>query len=122
MNSKPKKTELQKLQDKAKREKLENKFHFLWKALKGPELKRQHKFHPKRKWPFDFAHLETKTAIEIEGGTWINGRHNRGQGFEDDCYKYNAAEAMRWHVFKLTSKMIDLKNVQQIIDVVRNEI
>lgn len=115
---KPKKTELQRLQSKAKREALENKFHFIWKALNGPELKRQHKFHDTRKWTFDFAHVETRIAIEIEGGTWVNGRHNRGQGYESDREKYNEANFDSWRVFCLTSKMITSDVVRRLIEAV----
>lgn len=118
---KPRKTELQRLQAKAKREALENKFHFMWKALNGPELKRQHKFHETRKWTFDFAHVETRIAIEIEGGTWINGRHNRGQGYENDREKYNEANFEYWRVFCLTSKMITGDVVRRLIDVVNRD-
>lgn len=120
--TKPKKTELQRLQAKAKRDSLENKFHFTWKALNGPELVREHQFIGNRKWRFDFAHKDTRTAIEIEGGTWNGGRHTRGQGFEGDCEKYNAANDVGWRVYKLTSKMIDRENVQRIVDVVKTEI
>ena len=116
------KTELQKLRDKAKREALENKFHFLWRALKGPELVREHQFIGNRKWRFDFAHKDTQTAIEIEGGTWNGGRHTRGQGFEGDCEKYNAANDLGWRVYKLTSKMIDRENVLKIIGTIKKEI
>ena len=119
--SKRQKTELEKLRAKAKREKLENEFLFKWKAYWGPNLKHQHKFHATRKWAFDFAHLDTKTAIEIDGGTWIQGRHNRGQGFEDDCHKNNAAMELGWKVFHLTSGMINTKNITAIIETINNE-
>jgi very-short-patch-repair endonuclease len=68
-----------------------------------PNHVRQYRFAPPRKWAFDFAWPEYKVAIEIEGGTWINGRHNRGKGFEMDCEKYNAATLLGWRVFRFTS-------------------
>lgn len=116
------KTELEKLREKAKREKLENDFGFVWMVLNGPILNRQHKFHEARKWTFDFAHMATRTAIEIEGGTWVNGRHNRGQGYSNDCEKYNAATALGWKVFRLTSDMINAKNITAIIETIINEL
>ena len=116
------KTELEKLRAKAKREKLENEFLWLWKMYWGPNLKHQHKFHETRKWTFDFAHLDTRVAVEIEGGTWVNGRHNRGQGYADDCEKYNAATALGWKVFRLTSNMINESKITAIIETINNEL
>lgn len=73
---------------------------------------REHRFHPKRKWPFDFAWLDLMVAVEIEGGHW-HGRHTRGKGFVDDCEKYNAATALGWRVLRFTS--VDLDKRSRII-------
>lgn len=104
---------------KAARERNENKFLFLWKAINGPELKREHRFHSVREWRCDFAHTDTQVAIEIEGGTWSKkkkSRHSTGLGFSDDCKKYNAANLCGWTVFRLTSDMITLEHVEPIRD------
>jgi hypothetical protein len=37
-----------------------------------------------RKWRAAFAHLPSRTLIEIEGGIYVHGRHNRGAGFAAD--------------------------------------
>lgn len=68
---------------------------------------REYRFHPVRMWRFDFAYPEIKLAIECEGGTWANGRHNRGSGFEEDCAKYNQAALLGWRVLRFTKSMID---------------
>lgn len=116
------KTELEKARAKAKREKWENAFLFLWKALNGPELVREHQFNLDRKWRFDFAHLETCVAIEIEGGTWSGGRHTRGAGYSKDCEKYNTATELGWEVFRLTSDMVTTKNANMILQtIIRHE-
>jgi hypothetical protein len=67
---------------------------------------REYYFHPKRKWRFDFAFLERKIAVEIEGGTWINGRHNRGSSIAKDFEKYNAAASLGWLVYRFTTDMV----------------
>lgn len=116
------KTELEKLRAKAKREAQENKFFFTWNSLNGPELVREHQFIGNRKWRFDFANIQTRIAIEIEGGTWSGGRHTRGSGYAKDCEKYNAATALGWRVFRLTSDMINTKNITAIIETINNEL
>ena len=77
---------------------------------------REFRFHPRRLWRFDFAWPEPKIAAECEGGTWANGRHNRGAGFEADCEKYNAATLLGWRVLRFTSEMV---NDWRAIDVLR---
>jgi len=74
----------------------------------------EYKFHPKRKWRFDFANPVLKIAIEQEGGVWISGRHNRGKGFLNDMEKYNQAVILGWKVLryppdKLMQSIIDIK-------------
>lgn len=62
----------------------------------------EYKFHPIRKWRFDFAFPDKKIAIEAEGGTWVSGRHSQGSGFNKDAEKYNEAAIMGWKVLRYT--------------------
>ena len=48
----------------------------VWLNLPAPVP--EFRFHPERKWRFDFAWPEHKIAVEQEGGVWIQGRHTRG--------------------------------------------
>lgn len=66
----------------------------------------EHRFAPPRRWRFDLAWPSDKVALEIEGGTWINGRHSRGAAFEKDCEKYNTAVLLGWQVFRATNHMV----------------
>ena len=93
---------------------LESKFALLWRALNGPPLQAEFRFHPSRKWRFDFAHPESRTAIEIEGGVWSGGRHTRGAGYVADCEKYNAATLAGWRVFRLPDKLLTAEQVEAI--------
>ena len=70
-----------------------------------PELETEWKFHPKRKWRFDYAYPELKIGMEREGGIWTRGRHVRGKGFEGDVRKYNTAALMGWIVIRFTPDM-----------------
>ena len=63
-------------------------------------------FHPTRKWRFDYAIPAAQVAIEVEGGAYTQGRHTRGRGFEADMEKYNTAEAMGWHVLRVTPERL----------------
>ena len=65
------------------------------------------RFHPTRKWRFDFAYPEKKIAIEIEGGVWTGGAHTRGKHFESDCEKYNAATLLGWRALRFTGGMVE---------------
>lgn len=65
-----------------------------------PQPVTEHQFHPDRKWRFDFAWLEQKVALEVEGGIWIGGGHNRGKGFAKDIEKYNEAVRLGWRVVR----------------------
>lgn len=60
------------------------------------------KFHPMRKWRFDYAIPEHKIALEVEGGVWTGGRHTSPKGFLNDIEKYNTATLMGWRVFRTT--------------------
>ena len=62
----------------------------------------EYKFHPVRKWRFDYAVPDLMIAVEIEGGTWIKGRHNRAEGYQKDMEKYNMAQLMGWKVLRYT--------------------
>lgn len=63
-------------------------------------------FHPDRRWRFDFAWSGYRVALEVEGGTWVKGRHTRGKGYAADCEKYSEAAILGWLVIRVTGDMI----------------
>lgn len=63
-------------------------------------------FYEVRKWRFDYAWVAQKVALEIEGGTRKQGRHNRHEGYEGDCRKYNRAQLLGWLVIRATTEMV----------------
>lgn len=69
-------------------------------------MEREHRFHPTRRWRFDFSWPEKRVAVEIEGGHWTGGRHVRGAGFEADCEKYLEAIVMGWRVLRVTGSLV----------------
>jgi very-short-patch-repair endonuclease len=62
--------------------------------------RQEYRFDDERRWRFDFAWPEKRVALEVEGGAWVGGRHNRAAGFQADAEKYNAAAAAGWRVFR----------------------
>jgi hypothetical protein len=75
---------------------------FQIRAAKLPAPITEHKFHPTRKWRFDLAWPYGGFAVEIEGGIWSGGRHTRGTGFIKDMEKYNEANLLGWHVYRVS--------------------
>lgn len=71
-----------------------------------PEAVREFYFWPGRRFRFDFAFVKDKLAVEIEGGTWVQGRHSRPAGYERDCVKYNGAALQGWTVLRFTTGMV----------------
>ena len=65
---------------------------------------KEYQFHHKRKWRFDYAFIDYKMAIEVEGGIWIQGRHTRPQGYINDMEKYNEANLMGWKIIRVAPK------------------
>jgi len=62
--------------------------------LPTPEF--EYVFHPDRKWRFDIAFPDFLLYIEVQGGIWIAGGHNRGAQMLKDWEKYNAATELGW--------------------------
>lgn len=59
-----------------------------------------------RRWRFDFAWPDERLAVEVEGGSWTQGRHTRGNGFRRDCIKYNRAAMDGWTVLRFTGDQV----------------
>lgn len=79
-------------------------FLALLKANQLPKPEQEYRFHPVRKWRFDYAFPDKKLALEVEGGVWIQGRHTRGSGFVRDVQKYNAASCLGWRLLRVTPR------------------
>lgn len=60
-----------------------------------------------RRWRFDLAWPDRKLAVEVEGGTWVSGRHTTGTGYARDLEKYNQAALLGWTVLRYTPRMIE---------------
>ena len=112
---------------------LEAKFISIWdrRPLLGgpqwvaelPEPERELKFHPVRKWRFDFAWPAYRVAVEVDGGIFSGGRHSTGPGLAADHEKRNAAIELGWRVLVFTSKDLTgarvITTIQQVANLLR---
>jgi hypothetical protein len=88
---------------------LEQQFADLWLSL-YPDIDRgsEYRFSPPRRYRWDFCHLESKVAIEIQGGVWMGkSGHSGGTGVLKDYEKLCLAATKGWRVFLLADSMIN---------------
>ena len=99
---------------------LERAFGGWWNLLApdAPAPEVEYRFHPVRRWRFDFAWPVSKVAVELDGGTWTQGRHTRGAGYRGDCEKLNAAALLGWRVFRVTAGMLH-ENPSSVVTMVK---
>ena len=95
----------------------------LWFYLKHcyPKLPwvREHRFDKVRRWRFDFALVEAKIAVEVEGVSPHKfTKHTSFKGYERDCEKYNAAAVQGWRVLRGTQAMVKSGKLMETIDAV----
>lgn len=99
---------------------LERRFNLVWRSVKGPELLEEFRFHPVRRWRADFAHADSRTLIEVEGGRHIRGRHNSAAGFAADAEKYLEATLLGWRVMRLTDNQLNPETLGRIARFLEN--
>ena len=79
------------------------------------------KFHPTRKWRFDYAYKTPKIAIEYEGMPYrvAKSGHSTIKGYTSDLEKYNEACILGWKVLRFNAKMIEnglaFNQIEQLI-------
>lgn len=101
----------------------EDAFLMAWHVLGDPNDMPMRELHfalgSKRKWRFDFAWVDCRVAVEIEGGTFAGGRHNTGAGHFTDCDKYNEAVERGWALLRFTAQHLRKDLVKESIERVR---
>lgn len=65
------------------------------------------RFHPVRRWRFDFAAPAVRLAVEYHGHSGMLGRSKSGHstisGLTSDCEKLNHAQLLGWRWIALTA-------------------
>ncbi len=59
-----------------------------------------------RRFLADFCWPDYALVVEVDGGTWVKGRHATGAGFERDCVKLNLAVIAGWRVLRVTGAQV----------------
>lgn len=92
-----------------------------WAKQKGFYLLKELTFDDNRRFRFDFAFLEIKTAIEYEGGVFMaKSGHNTAIHYTKDVEKYNLAVINGWKVLRFTA--LNYKTVGETLDkLLKNE-
>lgn len=75
-----------------------------WAVAENVLVEREYRFHPVRRWRFDFAVPAWKVAIEYEGLNSEKSGHTTLNGYTSDTEKYNAATSLGWRVIRFTVK------------------
>jgi very-short-patch-repair endonuclease len=99
---------------------LEEELALQIRAAKLPEPEREYQFHPTRRWRADFAWPVHKLLVEVQGGIWTGGKHNRGAGMEVDMEKHNEALIGGWRVFQFSASTIKSGRALQYLELVLN--
>lgn len=98
---------------------LEQKFDDLWTELYPDiDLEAEVRIIPNRRFRHDYIHKKSKVAIEINGGTYIRGRHTRGKALENEYTKVMLAAKQGYLTLFLSANQITedyLKEIKQII-------
>lgn len=82
---------------------------------------KEHRFHPTRRWSFDYAFIAERLAVEYEGGMFSgtgakrcalckrlpSAGHFAINRIKTDAEKYNTAATMNWAVIRVLPTMVD---------------
>ncbi|MFM1842737.1 MAG: hypothetical protein RLZZ490_1474 [Cyanobacteriota bacterium] len=101
----------------------ERQFEHLWESsYPDLDLVAEYQGIKGRKFRFDFAHVPSKTAIEIQGGIYLrHGGHNSAAGLHRDYEKLNLAQWQGWTVFQLSPDMVEDFWIDLIADFIRGK-
>jgi len=76
------------------------------RALGLPEPIREYQAIKGRKFRFDFAWLEHRLLVEVNGGTYTKGAHSTGAGIARDYEKCNLGVLQGWRVLLFDGKAV----------------
>ncbi|HRR40086.1 MAG TPA: hypothetical protein P5244_02520 [Syntrophales bacterium] len=87
----------------------------LFTAFGLPEPVCEYRFRNDRRWRVDYCWPTAKLAVEIEGGAFLYGRHNRPTSYIKDIEKYNALSLDGYHLLRFTPQQLITGEAQNTI-------
>lgn len=90
-------------------EELDGELSLLVRTHSLPSYERQYAFAKSvgRQWKADFAWPEWNLLVEVDGGEFTRGRHNRGgKDYQDDLRKGNVAAILGYFVLHFSTGMM----------------
>lgn len=89
--------------------------HVTFQALDVPKAVPEYRFHPTRRWRWDWAWPEEMVALEINGGIFNYGRHNRATGYLRDMEKLREAACLGWRVVGCTPQELTIGKAAELV-------
>jgi hypothetical protein len=82
----------------------------------GIVLVPEYKFSSDRDFRFDFANLDTKVALEVQGAIWKGGYggHTSGSGYIRDIEKSNLAMSHGWRIIQCVPQDVCMKDTVEV--------
>ena len=78
-----------------------------WAGLPTPETEYAFAKGIGRKWSADFAWPDHQLLVEVDGGVYIAGGHNRGAAYTDDRERDAEAMCLGYRVLRVTTGQVD---------------
>jgi len=85
------------------------------RTLGLPEPIREYPAIKGRKFRFDFAWLEQRLLVEVNGGTFTRGGHSTGVGIRRDYEKANLAQLAGWRVLSFDGKAVKSGEAVEVV-------
>lgn len=73
----------------------------------GEAFQRQYLYVPGRKYKADFALLQYKLLVEVQGGIYSKQAHGSVQGIIRDNERLNLASMLGWRVMRFTVQQVE---------------
>ncbi len=80
------------------------------------KLGMEHRFHPVRRWRFDYAFPQIKVAVDYDGVMFRSVGHNSLEKIIKDMERSNHAQLCGWDIYKANAKTVQNKEFFAIIE------